>query len=90
MATFGSSGIFEQDDTEPWTTITRTSGTAFARLTDFRLNYQMGTPGVGDRRAHARLAGAGYRLQHPLRGGNMRNLVETWLRYMRRPNGAGA
>jgi phenylpropionate dioxygenase-like ring-hydroxylating dioxygenase large terminal subunit len=90
MATFGTSGIFEQDDTEPWTTITRTSGSAFARLSDFRLNYQMGTPGVGTAERMPDWPGPGTAFNTRYEEGNMRNLVETWVRYMRRPNGVGA
>jgi phenylpropionate dioxygenase-like ring-hydroxylating dioxygenase large terminal subunit len=47
MGTFSSSGIYEQDDAEPWLSIARTGATAFARQVDMRLNLQMGLPGTG-------------------------------------------
>jgi PAH dioxygenase large subunit len=43
----GPAGLVEQDDTEPWSAIARTAGTLFARQTNFKLNLQMGMPGIG-------------------------------------------
>jgi hypothetical protein len=40
-------GAFEMDDTEPWITIGRTGRSVAAEALDFKLNYQMGLPGIG-------------------------------------------
>ena len=90
MATFGTSGIFEQDDTEPWTTITRNSGSTFARLNDVQLNYQMGTPGVGVAEPLEDWPGPGTAFNTRYEEGVMRNLVDTWVRYMRHGRGRDA
>lgn len=87
MATFGTSGIFEQDDTEPWTTITRNSGSTFARINDVLLNYQMGTPGVGVAERLEDWPGPGIALNTRYEEGAMRNLLDTWVRYMRNDRG---
>lgn len=47
LGTFSMGGAFEMDDTEPWITVSRTGRSAAAELLDFKLNYRMGTPGVG-------------------------------------------
>ncbi len=47
LGTFSMAGSFEMDDTEPWITIGRTGRSVGAELLDFKLNYQMGLPGVG-------------------------------------------
>lgn len=82
MATFGSAGIFEQDDTEPWMTITRTAGTAFSRLSNFRLNYQMGSDGIGTASPIDDWPGPGKAFDTRYEEGAMRNLIRDWIRYM--------
>jgi nitrite reductase/ring-hydroxylating ferredoxin subunit len=82
MATFGTSGIFEQDDTEPWTTITRTSGSTFARLSDYKLNYQMGMNGIGTAEVVPDWPGPGVALNTRYEEGVQRNMVANWIRYM--------
>jgi phenylpropionate dioxygenase-like ring-hydroxylating dioxygenase large terminal subunit len=47
LGTFSMGGSFEMDDAEPWITVARTGRSAFARLSSFKLNYQMGLPGIG-------------------------------------------
>lgn len=47
LGTFSMGGSFEMDDTEPWITISRAGRSVSADLLDFKLNYQMGMPGVG-------------------------------------------
>jgi hypothetical protein len=49
LGTFGSAGVYDQDDSEPWGGITRTSDSQFVRTAGMRLNYQMGLPGSGSR-----------------------------------------
>lgn len=47
LGTFSMGGVFEMDDTEPWITVSRTGRSVSAELLDFKLNYQMGLPGIG-------------------------------------------
>lgn len=47
MGTFSAAGIFEQDDSEPWQTITETAGSVAARALELDFNYAMGLPGTG-------------------------------------------
>ena len=47
LGTFSMGGAFEMDDTEPWITVGRTGRSAAAEALDFKLNYQMGLPGIG-------------------------------------------
>lgn len=47
MGTFSAAGIFEQDDAEPWQTITETSGSLSAETLGIDFNYAMGLPGMG-------------------------------------------
>ena len=80
--TFGTSGIFEQDDTEPWSSITRTAGSTTARLTNFKLNYQMGHGSIGTVAPISDWPGPGTALNTRYEEGVMRNLVWNWVRYM--------
>ncbi len=82
MATFGTSGIFEQDDTEPWVTITRNNGSTFARQSGFALNYQMGLPGAGDAQP-IEWPGPGQAFDTRYEEGSMRRFIGTWAKYMR-------
>jgi hypothetical protein len=50
----------------------------------------MGTAGVGTAERMDDWPGPGAAFNTRYEEGNMRNLVETWVRYMRRPNGDGA
>lgn len=47
LGTFSMGGAFEMDDTEPWITVARTGRSTSAEVLDFKLNYQMGMPGIG-------------------------------------------
>jgi len=47
LGTFSLSGVFEMDDTEPWTTISRSGNSMAIDKLGFKLNYKMGTPGIG-------------------------------------------
>jgi nitrite reductase/ring-hydroxylating ferredoxin subunit len=82
MATFGTSGIFEQDDTEPWSSITRAAGSTMARLADVKLNYQMGLNGIGTAEVISDWPGPGTAWSNRYEEGVMRNLVADWVRYM--------
>lgn len=47
LGSFSVAGNFEQDDTEPWSTVQQTGRSVAAELLELKLNYQMGLPGVG-------------------------------------------
>ncbi|MBM3678323.1 MAG: Rieske 2Fe-2S domain-containing protein [Actinobacteria bacterium] len=81
-STFGTSGIFEQDDTEPWSSMTRTGGSTFARKQKLRLNYKMGHAGVGSSEVITDFAGPGTVWSNRYEEGVMRNLVWNWIKWM--------
>jgi phenylpropionate dioxygenase-like ring-hydroxylating dioxygenase large terminal subunit len=86
MGTFGSSGIFDQDDTEPWNAITRTSRGQFARKVGMRLNYQMGMEVLGgdsQRRGEDWHPGPGVKYQPGLEEGVMRGFWRRWAQFLR-------
>lgn len=82
MSTFSSSGIFEQDDTEPWTSITRTGGTVLARKNRLKLNYQMGLDGIGSARPISDFPGPGLVYYPRYEEGVQRFLWSRWVEYM--------
>jgi nitrite reductase/ring-hydroxylating ferredoxin subunit len=47
LGSFSIGGNFEQDDTEPWSSIQQTGRSAAAEILELKLNYQMGLPGIG-------------------------------------------
>lgn len=85
LGTFGSSGIFDQDDSEPWGGITRTSESEFAKKANMHLNYQMGMDGTGGRaqqlppEAHP---GPGVKYHPALEEGVMRGFYRRWAQFM--------
>lgn len=84
MATFSTSGTFEQDDTEPWTSLTRNAGTVFARKRDFRLNYKMGMEGIGTSKPVSDFPGPGLAYYPRYEEGAQRSLWQRWHEYMTR------
>src|SRR5262245_52172209 len=42
MGTFSAGGTFEQDDSDPWMSITRSAGTTYARKVGMQVDYRMG------------------------------------------------
>ena len=79
--TFGSSGVFEQDDAENWRSITRVLGGEFGRQQE--LNYQMGR-GVIEPDPHWPGPGEAYPLDYA--EANQRNFHQYWLECMSRPH----
>ena len=45
MGTFSAAGTFEQDDSDPWLSITRSAGSTYARKLGMQLDYRMGMKG---------------------------------------------
>lgn len=82
VGTFSSSGIFEQDDAEPFQTIARSAGGEFARKANMQLNFQMGLEGVGSARVDPDFPGPGVAYWPRWEEGNQRALYGRWLDYM--------
>jgi nitrite reductase/ring-hydroxylating ferredoxin subunit len=88
--TFGTSGVFEQDDAENWRSITRVLGGEFARGQE--LNYQMGR-GVIEPDPNWPGPGEAYPLDYA--EANQRGFHRYWIECMQNdgshpaPNGAG-
>ncbi|WP_052460771.1 aromatic ring-hydroxylating oxygenase subunit alpha [Microbacterium gorillae] len=86
LATFGTSGTFEQDDTEPWEAVARTSETAFAKKIDMQLNYQLGMPQNGtaiSRQGDEILSGPGIKYFPAFEEGLLRGFWRRWVQFMR-------
>jgi hypothetical protein len=85
LGTFGSSGIFDQDDSEPWAAIARMSSSPFVRKVGMPLNYQMGLDGSGgasqrvDTQYHP---GPGVKYMPALEEGVMRGFWRRWAQFM--------
>lgn len=77
VRTFGTSGVFEQDDAENWRSVTRVLQGQFARRQ--KLNYQMGR-GLLERDENWPAPGAGYPLNYA--EFNQRAFHSRWLEYM--------
>jgi phenylpropionate dioxygenase-like ring-hydroxylating dioxygenase large terminal subunit len=83
LGTFGSSGVFDQDDSEPWSTITRTGRSVFARKIGMRTNYQIG---LNERSGAKRVddhPGPGVKYYPALEEGVMRGFWRRWAQFMR-------
>jgi nitrite reductase/ring-hydroxylating ferredoxin subunit len=84
IGTVSSSGIFEQDDIDPWQSIARTGRSDFARRIELKLNYQMGLPGIGTARPATDWAGPGLAYWPRYEEGIQRALFRRWLEFMTR------
>jgi phenylpropionate dioxygenase-like ring-hydroxylating dioxygenase large terminal subunit len=82
LGNFSSSGMFEQDDAEPFAGISRSSGTQFARRADLKWNFQMGLDGVGDARIDPEFPGPGIAYWPRFEEGNHRAIYRRWLQYL--------
>lgn len=77
VRTFGTSGVFEQDDAENWRSITHVMRGQFAK--QLELNYQMGR---GLYEADKDWPGPGEALPMDYAEANQRNLFEYWMQLM--------
>lgn len=75
---FGQAGMFEQDDFENWTNLTRAAKSTMARDIDFP--YVMGM----DREPLTEFPGPGHVVSPYVTDTNFRNLWSTWAEYMTR------
>jgi phenylpropionate dioxygenase-like ring-hydroxylating dioxygenase large terminal subunit len=76
IQTFGTSGIFEQDDTENWEAQTRNSDALQPRADDLILNYRMGL----GREPLSDFPGPGVVYEGKFNEANARAYYEQWLR----------
>jgi phenylpropionate dioxygenase-like ring-hydroxylating dioxygenase large terminal subunit len=83
LGTFSMAGSFEMDDTEPWITVARTGRSVSAELLDFKLNYQMGLPGVGVAYREEDWPGPGISYWTRYEEGVQRNMYRFYLDMMR-------
>jgi len=82
LGTFSMGGSFEMDDTEPWSTVGRTGRSVSAELLGFKLNYQMGMPGIGISRPVDEWPGPGVVYWPRYEEGVQRNLYRFYLGMM--------
>jgi phenylpropionate dioxygenase-like ring-hydroxylating dioxygenase large terminal subunit len=82
VRTFGSSGVFEQDDAENWRSITRVVRGQFAK--DLDLNYQMGR---GVYEPDPNWPGPGHAFPMDYAEANQRNFHEYWMQLMSAEDG---
>jgi hypothetical protein len=83
IATFGTAGTFEQDDTVPWSDITARAGSVAARKLGARFSYQMGLPGHGLVTEVTDFPGPGKVIYPRWEEGNQRNYLRSYLALMR-------
>ncbi|MGA7834943.1 MAG: hypothetical protein WCA31_07000, partial [Acidimicrobiales bacterium] len=83
LGTFSMGGAFEMDDTEPWITVARTGRSTSAEVLDFKLNYQMGLPGIGISHPVDDWAGPGKVYWTRYEEGVQRNLLQFYLDMMK-------
>jgi phenylpropionate dioxygenase-like ring-hydroxylating dioxygenase large terminal subunit len=83
LGTFSMGGSFEMDDTEPWITVARTGRSTAAEVLDFKLNYQMGMPGIGIGHPVDDWAGPGKAFWTRYEEGVQRNLFKFYLGMMK-------
>lgn len=82
ITTFGSSGLFDQDDSEPWGSMNETSRSVFARKVGMRTNFRMGLPGVGEATQVFDYPGPGVAYFPALEEGVMRGFWRRWSRFI--------
>jgi PAH dioxygenase large subunit len=82
VGTFSISGMFEQDDAEPWQAIARTSGTTFVRKAGMKYNFSMGLAEGGVARPATDWPGPGVAFWPRYEEGVHRSLYRRWLHFM--------
>lgn len=88
IMSFGSSGLFDQDDSEPWESISATGRSVFARKVGMHTNYTMGLPGVGEAERVDDHPGPGVKYYPALEEGVMRGFWRRWAQYLVGPGQA--
>jgi phenylpropionate dioxygenase-like ring-hydroxylating dioxygenase large terminal subunit len=82
LYTFSMGGVFEMDDTDPWSSTTRNGQSVAAELLDFKLNYQMGLPGIGIATRTENWPGPGVVYSPRYDEGVQRNLLSFYAKMM--------
>ena len=82
IGSFSSSGMFEQDDAEPFQGITRAASTQFVRRSGLKFNFQMGLDGVGCSKLVTDFPGPGRAWWPRYEEGNHRAVYGRWLDYL--------
>jgi phenylpropionate dioxygenase-like ring-hydroxylating dioxygenase large terminal subunit len=82
LGTFSSSGLFEQDDAEPWQSMSRNGGSSIARTRNWLLNYKMGLRGIGGSRRVDDWPGPGVAYWPRYEEGVQRNFWRRWIDFM--------
>jgi PAH dioxygenase large subunit len=85
LGTFSISGMFEQDDAEPWQSIARTAGTVFVRKHGVKFNFQMGLTSDGGAKPAPDWPGPGAAFWPRYEEGVHRSLYRRWLQFMTTP-----
>jgi hypothetical protein len=83
MGTFSAAGTFEQDDSDPWMSITRSAGSTFARKLGMQLDYRMGMKGNASSKRVDDYPGPGVAYYSVLEEGGQRGFHRRWLQFMR-------
>ena len=83
MGTFSAGGTFEQDDTDPWTSIARTAGSAYGRKIGMNLDYTMGLEGVASSQRVHDYPGPGVAHYPALEEGAQRGFHRRWVQFVR-------
>lgn len=83
MGTFSAAGTFEQDDSDPWMSITRSAGATYAHKVGMQLDYRMGMKGNASSRRVDDYPGPGVAYYSVLEEGGQRGFHRRWLQYMR-------
>ncbi len=76
---FGHAGMFEQDDFDNWSRVTRMSGSSLCRDLNFPYLMGLGQEPLTD------FPGPGVAVQPYMTETNFRNLWQTWLDYLEKP-----
>jgi phenylpropionate dioxygenase-like ring-hydroxylating dioxygenase large terminal subunit len=85
IASFGTSGNFEQDDMAVWGEIAAAARTPFARSARVMLNYEMGMPGMGEGRRRTDWEGPGTAYDSRLLDATAVTYLTHWVEEMLRP-----
>lgn len=80
---FGQAGMFEQDDFENWSNVTRQAGSSVAAGLDFPYLMGLASPPIPD------FPGPGVAVSPYVTEGNFRNMWRTWLSYLDSAAGNG-
>ncbi|MFQ6330069.1 aromatic ring-hydroxylating oxygenase subunit alpha [Nocardia sp. CWNU-33] len=82
---FGSSGVFEQDDTVVWEGLPQAARSVFAQKNHMMANYQLATEGMSEQSKDANWQGPGISRITGFGECNQMSFYRRWLKEMRQP-----